>query len=200
MHFDTPRCPVCGQLARGVWESAPGLALLAVNAKGHAEYQGETEMDWDGQSVQLDEEGCATLECPNGHRWPSSMDQDGSFQAVSSDRKESAPAKTTLTVDVSYDPELTDPEGLACAMDRLLETILSTPGIMEEYGDPQIGPFLVTDTSRQAEARRRFVLFDLDTSRLITTRVYLSYAEAAEDASQADDILVVPLIVPGISV
>ena len=29
--------------------------------------------------------------------------------------------KTTLTVDIEYDPELTDPEGLACAMDRLME-------------------------------------------------------------------------------
>ncbi len=35
--------------------------------------------------------------------------------------------KTTLTVEIDYDPEMTDPEGLACAMDRLLETALSTP-------------------------------------------------------------------------
>jgi hypothetical protein len=54
-------------------------------------------------------------------------------------------AKTTLTVDIEYDPELTDPEGLASAMDRLLETALSTPGIMEEYGDPRIGEFLVAE-------------------------------------------------------
>ena len=42
--------------------------------------------------------------------------------------------KTTLTVAIDYDPAMTDPEGLACAMDRLLETALSTPDIMEEYG------------------------------------------------------------------
>ena len=46
-------------------------------------------------------------------------------------------ANTTLTVDIEYDPEVTHPDGLASAMDRLLETVLSTPGIMDEYGDPQ---------------------------------------------------------------
>ena len=51
--------------------------------------------------------------------------------------------KTTLTVEIEYDPTMTDPEGLACAMDRLLETILSTPGIMEEYGNPVVGEFFV---------------------------------------------------------
>jgi len=51
--------------------------------------------------------------------------------------------KTTLTVEIEYDPQQTDPEGLACAMDRLLETALSIPEVMEEYGDPKIGEFFV---------------------------------------------------------
>ena len=51
--------------------------------------------------------------------------------------------KTTLTVEVEYDPAKTDPEGLACAMDRLLETALSTPDILSEYGNPTVGEFLV---------------------------------------------------------
>ena len=51
--------------------------------------------------------------------------------------------KTTLTVEVEYDPAMTDPEGLACAMDRLLETALSTPDIVSEYGNPKMGEFLV---------------------------------------------------------
>ncbi len=51
--------------------------------------------------------------------------------------------KTSLTVDIKYDPELTDPEGLASAMDRLLETVLSTPGIMDEYSNPKMDEFLV---------------------------------------------------------
>ena len=51
--------------------------------------------------------------------------------------------KTILFVEVEYDPAATDPEGLACAMDRLLETVLSTPGIMDEYKNPKMGEFLV---------------------------------------------------------
>ena len=31
--------------------------------------------------------------------------------------------KTTLTVEVEYNPRKTDPEGLACAMDRLLDSV-----------------------------------------------------------------------------
>ena len=48
-------------------------------------------------------------------------------------------------MDIEYDPELTDPEGLASAMDRLLETVLSTPDIMKEYGDPKMGEFFVAN-------------------------------------------------------
>jgi len=48
----------------------------------------------------------------------------------------------TLTVDVDYDPAITDPESLASAMDVLMRTALSTPGILEEYGDPVVGQFL----------------------------------------------------------
>ena len=51
--------------------------------------------------------------------------------------------KTKLTVEIDYDPRKTDPEGLACAMDRLLETALSIPEVMEEYGSPTIGEFFV---------------------------------------------------------
>ena len=51
--------------------------------------------------------------------------------------------KTTLTVEIEYDLATTDPEGLACAMDRLLETALSTPDIFSEYGNPKVGEFFV---------------------------------------------------------
>jgi hypothetical protein len=54
-------------------------------------------------------------------------------------------AKTTLTVDVYYDARRTDPESLACAMDRLLETVLSTPGIMDEHANPRVGKFFVVN-------------------------------------------------------
>ena len=120
-------------------------------------------------------------------------------------------AKTTLTLDIGYDPELTDAEALSIAMDRLLETALSTPGIMQEYGDPQIGEFLVAganDNQRQLqpepdddmEVRRRWVLYDLDTDALLTTRVYASYEDAADDASHVNDVVVLPLVCQGVIV
>jgi len=52
-------------------------------------------------------------------------------------------ANTTLTVGIEYDPDVTDPEGLAVAMDRLLELALSTPGILDDYSNPHIGEFFV---------------------------------------------------------
>jgi len=194
--------------------------------------------------------------------------------------------KTTLTVEVEYNPRKTDPEGLACAMDRLMETVLSTPGIMDEYGTSTVGEFFVanetaaptapkivlnlsggvlqdvfgsdpaiavalvdwdvegcspsdngivelpdvrggthlasvveypvwpleqlagTETEAALKAAgleltpsansdrtasRRWVLYSINTNMLLTTRTYDSYDEAAEDANQVDDILVLPL-------
>ena len=60
--------------------------------------------------------------------------------------------KTTLTVEIEYDPQKTDPEGLACAMDRLLETALSTPDILDEYGNPRVGEFFVAKETAPAPA------------------------------------------------
>ncbi|MCE9553860.1 MAG: hypothetical protein K8T91_10870 [Planctomycetes bacterium] len=51
--------------------------------------------------------------------------------------------KATLTVEVTYDPEVTDAESIANAADRLLETAVSTPGILEEYGSPTFDSFYV---------------------------------------------------------
>ena len=39
---------------------------------------------------------------------------------------------------------------------------------------------------------RRWVLFNLDTNTLLTTRTYDSYDEAVEDANQVDDVLFCP--------
>ena len=51
--------------------------------------------------------------------------------------------KSTLTIDVEYDPDITDDESLAVALDRLMETALSTPDILDEYGNPRVGQFFV---------------------------------------------------------
>src|SRR3990172_11462486 len=62
--------------------------------------------------------------------------------------------KTQLTLEIEYDPALTDPEGLASALDRLLETALSTPDLLSEYGNPVVGEFLVADGRTAAAASR----------------------------------------------
>ncbi len=51
--------------------------------------------------------------------------------------------KLTLTIDVEYDSDVTDAESLAVALDRLMETALSTPDILDEYGNPRVGQFFV---------------------------------------------------------
>lgn len=52
-------------------------------------------------------------------------------------------AKFEIAVD--YDDEKTDPESLASALDTLMETALSTPGIFEDYGNPKVGEFYPVD-------------------------------------------------------
>jgi len=61
--------------------------------------------------------------------------------------------KTTLTVDVEYDPDMTDPEGLATAMARLLETALALPGVLDEYGNPAVGEFFVAPDDLEMTGR-----------------------------------------------
>ena len=41
---------------------------------------------------------------------------------------------------------------------------------------------------------RRWVIYDPDADALLTTRAYGSYDEACEDAAQANDVLVLPLV------
>lgn len=51
----------------------------------------------------------------------------------------------TLQLEVDYDSRYTDGEALAVALDQLLETALSTPGVLDEYGRVEVGEFYVTD-------------------------------------------------------
>ncbi len=60
-------------------------------------------------------------------------------------------ARTRLFLEIDYDPAVTDPEGLASAMDRLLEIALSIPGVLDEYGSPKFGEFLVATRIQEAE-------------------------------------------------
>jgi uncharacterized Zn finger protein (UPF0148 family) len=43
-----------------------------------------------------------------------------------------------LKLPVTYSPDRTDAESVACAIDYLLVTALSTPGILDEYGNPEV--------------------------------------------------------------
>ena len=59
--------------------------------------------------------------------------------------------KAVLTIAVEYDDKETDAESVASAADRLLETILSTPGILDEYGNPTFGEFQIASDARVAK-------------------------------------------------
>jgi hypothetical protein len=49
--------------------------------------------------------------------------------------------KAMLMIPVYYDEDKTDGEALASAFDTLLETVMSTPGILDEYANPDVGEF-----------------------------------------------------------
>lgn len=53
----------------------------------------------------------------------------------------------TLQLTVRYDPNITDAEAVAAALDTLIETAASTPGILSEYGDP-----IISETEVVADA------------------------------------------------
>lgn len=46
-----------------------------------------------------------------------------------------------LYVEVQFDPEMTDAESLASAFDNLMKIALSTPEILDDYGNPSVGEF-----------------------------------------------------------
>jgi hypothetical protein len=48
-----------------------------------------------------------------------------------------------LYIDVEYDPKVTDLESVADALDRVMDTALSTYGLLEEYGNPRPQAFYV---------------------------------------------------------
>lgn len=48
---------------------------------------------------------------------------------------------STFIIAVEYDPKRTDAESVAAALDTLLETALSTPGITDDYGGISVGEF-----------------------------------------------------------
>ncbi|MFW6061591.1 MAG: hypothetical protein ACOC93_02165 [Planctomycetota bacterium] len=51
--------------------------------------------------------------------------------------------KARLSLDIEFDPEVTNAESVAAALDELLGNALSTPGILDEHGDPGVGEFVI---------------------------------------------------------
>jgi hypothetical protein len=75
MTFDTPRCDICGELARGTLETVSAVALLFFDEHDWAEYSGETQIGWNSQVTQRDAEGRVALVCSNDHRWYSRVQE-----------------------------------------------------------------------------------------------------------------------------
>lgn len=101
--------------------------------------------------------------------------------------------RTILTIQIDYDPDVTDPEGLAVAMDRLLETAISIPGVLDEYGNPTLGEFYVLAPSR-------FGVYALNICTL-RPEVFLTNREAQaviDDSGYPNDFTVVEITgIPG---
>ena len=53
------------------------------------------------------------------------------------------PNQATLEIEVRFDSTHTDAESVASAFDQLLETVMSTPGILEDYGNVIADAFYV---------------------------------------------------------
>jgi hypothetical protein len=59
--------------------------------------------------------------------------------------------KATLMIPVYYDEDKTDGESIASAFDTLLETAMSTAGVLDEYADPEVGEFSLEFDTRWPE-------------------------------------------------
>jgi hypothetical protein len=76
MRFDPWKCPECGQPAKGILETVPGLTRLFFDEDGDAEYDGGVDLCWDGLTEVRDTDGRVTLECSEGHQWQAVASQD----------------------------------------------------------------------------------------------------------------------------
>jgi len=54
--------------------------------------------------------------------------------------------KANLNLTIEYDPNQTTPEDVADALNNLLSVVMSTPGILESHGYPQIGDICTGET------------------------------------------------------
>jgi len=57
-----------------------------------------------------------------------------------------------VSFEVEYDEDQTDSDAVTCALEVVMETGLSTPGILEEYGPVKVGSFTVRDEDTECAA------------------------------------------------
>jgi hypothetical protein len=99
---------------------------------------------------------------------------------------------TNLEVSVEYDADVTDPEGIASALDRLMETALSTPDILVEYGNPHVGQFFVA--AEPGSQLERWAFYDPEQQTMLTTQTFASYEEATDAVPATAEVLIVKFI------
>ena len=93
LRLHTPKCPECGEPARGSSDFIPGIALFDGDPRsGRVDYVGETEVLWDGQfnAIELADERGPDLplipdvsiseqmqvQCRDGHEWITRFDTE----------------------------------------------------------------------------------------------------------------------------
>ena len=69
--------------------------------------------------------------------------------------------KTKLFIEVEFDGDQTDAESVASAADTLLQSALSTPGVLDDFGNPQFGEFVIErPTANRHKFEQRFGIED----------------------------------------
>lgn len=94
-----------------------------------------------------------------------------------------------LILPVTYDDATTDAEAVAEAVDKLIETALSTPGVLDEYGKPTMGSTTVLDDLPEVAAgaglpRSAGLRFLLRRIEFLTNQHRLLWRVASDDPNQ----------------
>lgn len=100
--------------------------------------------------------------------------------------------KAMLIIPVYYDENVTDGESIASAFDTLLMTVMSTVGILDDYGNPTAGEFLlaldVPWTGEEDSATRLVNLGAID-GPLFAKQRELVFAVATDELHLRHDLI-----------
>ena len=88
-----------------------------------------------------------------------------------------AKKKATLYVEVEFDDAITDADSLSNGLDILMDNAKSTPGILDDFGDPRITGFYVLPYEMRARNEMLFRVHDqggrTDDQRPLPMLVYI---------------------------